>query len=129
MKAALDLRGGFERRGDAPTLCAMKGRAIGKHQYRIGQNLICARVSAMSIPSNQHLTAALSRDLRPPGSRELIKVSDDSARKVFTANKDGAVWVFAHNQPDPAFWVGKKHYGSGPSSRVRMPRKQAVIEE
>jgi hypothetical protein len=83
----------------------------------------------MSIPTNHHLSAALSRDLRQPGSRGLIKVSDDAARKVFTANKDGAVWVFAHNQPDPAFWVGKKHYGSGPSNRVRMPRTQNVSAE
>ena len=68
------------------------------------------------------MTAELSRDLTQPGSKGIIKVLDDSARKVFTANKDGAVWVFAHNQPDPAFWVGQKHYGSGPTSRVRMRR-------
>jgi hypothetical protein len=83
----------------------------------------------MSNPTNKHLCSALGRDLRVPGSKGLIKVSDDSARKVFTANKDGAVWEFAHKQPDPAFWVGKKHYGSGPTNRVRMPRTQSVEEE
>jgi hypothetical protein len=83
----------------------------------------------MSNPTIKHLTAALSRDLRPPGSKEVIKVSDDSARKIFTANKDGAVWEFAHKQPDPAFWVGKKYYGSGPTSRVRMPRTPSEVAE
>jgi hypothetical protein len=83
----------------------------------------------MSIQTNQHLSAALSRDLRQPGTRELIKVSDDSARKVFTANKDGAVFTFSHKQPDPAFWVGMKHYGSGSSSRVRMRRTQSATAE
>ena len=92
----------------------------------IGQGSHRARTSAMSIPSNKNLRAALSRDLTQAGSKGLIKVSDDSARKVFTANKDGAVWVFAHKQPDSAYWVGKKHYGSGPSNRVRMPRSQSA---
>ncbi len=82
----------------------------------------------MSIPKTQGLRAALSRDLRKPGSKGLVKVSDDSARKVFTTNRDGAVLVFAHNQPDPAFWVGMKHYGSGPSSRVRMRRSQTEVD-
>jgi hypothetical protein len=83
----------------------------------------------MSIPTNQHMIAALSRDLRPPGSKGRFKVSDDPARKVFTANKDGAVLMFSHKQPDPAFWVGIKHYGSGTSSRVRMRRTQSAAEE
>ena len=83
----------------------------------------------MSITTNQQLSAALSRDLRQPGSRGLIKVSDDSARKVFTAKKDGAVLMFSHKQPDPAFWVGMKHYGSGASSRVRMRRTQSESAE
>ena len=83
----------------------------------------------MSNPTNKHLSEALSRDLTQAGSKGRIKVSDDSARKVFTVNRDGAVWVFAHKQSDPAFWVGKKHYGSGPSSRVRMPRSQSESAE
>ena len=83
----------------------------------------------MSIPTNKHLMDALSRDLTQASKEKRIKVSDDSARKVFTANKDGAVWVFGHKQSDPAFWVGKKHYGSGPSNRVRMPRTQSVSAE
>jgi len=80
-------------------------------------------------PTNKHLSEALSRDLTQAGSSGPIKVSDDSVRKVFTANKDGAVWVFAHKQSDPEFWVGKKHYGSGPTSRVRMRRTQSAGAE
>ena len=82
----------------------------------------------MSISTRQELRLALSRDLRKPGSKGLVKVLDDSARKVFTTNRDGAVFVFAHKQPDPAFWVGMKHYASGPTSRVRMRRTQVEIE-
>jgi len=80
----------------------------------------------MSILTSHELLAALSRDLRKPGSTKLVKVLDDSARKVFTTSRDGAVFVFAHKQPDPAFWIGTKNYGSGPSSRVRMRRTQVV---
>jgi hypothetical protein len=83
----------------------------------------------MATTTNQHLSAALSRDLKQPGSKGTIKVSDDEARKVFTANKDGAVLVFSHKQPDPAFWVGVKHYGSGTSSRVRMRRSPSESAE
>lgn len=83
----------------------------------------------MSIPTNQHLIAALSRDLRSPGSTGRVKVSDDPARKVFTANRDGAVLMFSHKQSDPAFWVGVKHYGSGTSSRVRMRRTPSASAE
>ena len=57
-----------------------------------------------------------------PGSTALVKVLDDAVRKVFTANKDGAVLVFGHNQPDAAYWNGVKHYGSGSSSRIRIRR-------
>jgi len=76
----------------------------------------------MSIPTSQELQSALRRDLTKPGAKKLAKVVDDPARKVFTTNIDGAVFVFAHKQPDPAFWVGMKNYASGPSSRVRMRR-------
>ena len=76
----------------------------------------------MDISKSQHLTDALGRDLRSPGSTALVKVLDDAVRKVFTANKDGAVLVFAHNQPDAAYWNGVKHYGSGTSSRIRIRR-------
>ena len=81
----------------------------------------------MDISKNELLRVALGRDLRPAGSKELIKVVDDTVRKVFTANKDGAVWVFGHSQPDMAYWNGVKHYGSGPSSRIRIRRTQAII--
>ena len=83
-------------------------------------------VRPMPTPKKQHASSALSRDLTQPGSKGLIKVSDDPARKTFTASKDGAVWVFAHKQPDPAYWSGVKHYGSGPSSKIRIRRTQAV---
>lgn len=76
----------------------------------------------MDISKSQNLTDALSRDLRSPGSTALVKVLDDAVRKVFTANKDGAVLVFGHNQPDGAYWNGVKHYGSGSSSRIRIRR-------
>jgi hypothetical protein len=80
----------------------------------------------MSIPTSRVLRVALSRDLRKPGSKGLVKVLDDSVRKVFTTNRDGAVFVFSHKQRDPAFWVGMKHYGSGPSSRIRVRRTQSA---
>jgi len=76
------------------------------------------RKNLISAPSS----AELSRDLRPPGSRKRVEVVDDTARKVFTANKDGAVLVFRHSQPDAEYWNGVKHYGSGPSSRIRIRR-------
>jgi len=79
----------------------------------------------MSIPKNELLSAALSRDLMPPGSRVKVKVVDDSARKVFTANKDGAVLVFGYKQADGAYWNGVKHYGSGLSGRIRIRRTQS----
>jgi len=83
----------------------------------------------MPTPKKRGLSVALSRDLRKPGSRELVKVLDDVARKVFTAHKDGAVFEFGHKQPDPAFWKGVKHYGSGPSSRVRFRRTPEAAAE
>jgi len=83
----------------------------------------------MATPKKELLITALSRDLRQPGSGERVQVVDDVARKVFTANKDGAVWVFGHSQPDAAYWNGVKHYGSGPSSRVRIRRTQVVKEK
>ena len=81
--------------------------------------------SLMSIPTSHELQSALRRDLRKPGAKTLAKVVDDSARKVFTTSMDGAVFVFAHKQPDPAYWVGMKNYASGPSSRVRIRRNPA----
>jgi hypothetical protein len=68
------------------------------------------------------LRDALSRDLSPAAAKDRVPVVDDTVRKVFTANKDGAVLVFGHNQPDSSYWNGVKHYGSGPSSRIRIRR-------
>jgi hypothetical protein len=79
-------------------------------------------------PIKQNISAALSRDLKQPGSKEKVKVVDDVARKVFTANRDGAVLVFGHKQPDAAYWTGVKHYGSGPTSRIRI-RRTAVTAD
>ena len=81
-----------------------------------------AEDAGMDISKSQNLTDALGRDLRAPGSTALVKVLDDAVRRVFTANKDGAVLVFGHNQPDAAYWNGVKHYGSGSSSRIRVRR-------
>lgn len=80
----------------------------------------------MDISKKELLREALGRDLTPAGSETLIKVVNDPVRKVFTANKDGAVWVFGHSQPDAAYWNGVKHYGSGPSSRIRIRRTPAI---
>ena len=80
----------------------------------------------MPISKNELLRETLGRDLNPKGSKETVNVVDDAVRKVFTVNKDGAVWVFGHSQPDAAYWNGVKHYGSGPSSRIRIRRTQAA---
>jgi hypothetical protein len=81
----------------------------------------------MDISKSELLRETLGRDLNPAGSKEKVLVVDDPVRKVFTANKDGAVWVFGHSQSDAAYWNGVKHYGSGPSSRVRIRRTAAVV--
>jgi hypothetical protein len=80
----------------------------------------------MGAPTKLQMSVALGRDLRPPGLKRAVKVANDTARKVFTANKDGAVLVFGHSQTDIAYWTGVKHYGSGPSSRIRVRRSQDV---
>jgi hypothetical protein len=78
----------------------------------------------MAISTNQQLCVALSNDLNKSGVKPLTKVVDDAARKTFVANKDGAVFEFAHKQPDSDYWTGVKHYGSGKQSRIRLPRTQ-----
>lgn len=52
----------------------------------------------------------------------MVEVLDDVSRKVFTVKADGAVLEFTHQQSDRAFWKGKKHYGSGKTSLIRIPR-------
>jgi len=74
----------------------------------------------MPIPSNQQLLIALSNDLNKSGS--VMKFVDETARKTFTANKDGIFFEFAHNQSDDNFWTGVKYYSSGKQSRIRFPR-------
>ena len=76
----------------------------------------------MSSPMNQQLRIALSNDLNKSGSKPAAKVVDDAARKTFTATIDGAVFEFAHKQPDNDYWNGVKYYGSGKRSRIRFPR-------
>ena len=83
----------------------------------------------MAIPKKQQVSSALSRDLTRPGSKGLTKVSNDPARKTYTASKDGAVWVFSYSQPDPAYWSGVKHYGSGPTSKIRIRRTPVETAE
>lgn len=78
----------------------------------------------MSIPMNRQLCAALTNDLNRSGSKPATKVVDDAARKTFTANIDGAVFEFAHRQPDNEFWNGVKYYGSGKRSSIRFRRTQ-----
>ena len=78
----------------------------------------------MANSTNQQLCIALSNDLNKSGAQPLMKVIDDVARKTFTSNKDGAVFEFAHKQPDTNYWNGVKHYGSGKQSKIRLPRTQ-----
>jgi hypothetical protein len=78
----------------------------------------------MPTPSNQQLLIALSNDLNKPGATPVMKFVDEAARKTFTANKDGILFEFAHNQPDDHFWNGIKHYSSGKQSKIRFPRTQ-----
>jgi len=80
----------------------------------------------MAISKSELLRETLGRDLNPAGAKEMVQVVDDPVRKVFTVNKDGAVWVFGHSQSDAAYWNGVKHYGSGPTSRVRIRRTPAA---
>ncbi len=79
----------------------------------------------MSIPSIQQMHAALSDDLKKHGTEGL---SSDATRKTFNVRVPGAVLEFTHKQADPAFWSGVKHYGSGPSSRFRMPRTAVAMD-
>jgi len=78
----------------------------------------------MAISTNQQLLVALSNDLNKSGSTSAMELVDETARKTFTANKDGVVFEFAHKQPDNAYWNGVKYYSSGKQSKVRFPRTQ-----
>lgn len=73
----------------------------------------------MATHSLQQLHDTLTADLKKLGSPS---VSNDVGRKTFSARVDGAILEFAHKQADPAYWTGVKHYPSGPSSRLRLPR-------
>ncbi|RYD78235.1 MAG: hypothetical protein EOP84_14535 [Verrucomicrobiaceae bacterium] len=83
----------------------------------------------MAISSGERLRIALNRDLKKTGSVGLSKVVNDSRRKTFTVNKDGAVLEFAHKQPDGEFWSGIKYYGSGTRSRIRIRRTPEEVKE
>ena len=76
----------------------------------------------MSNPTSQQLCAALNGDLKKAGPKVYSKAVNDEPRKVFTANMNGAVLEFSHNQPDRAYWGGFKSYGSGSRNRVRIKR-------
>jgi hypothetical protein len=78
----------------------------------------------MANSTNQQLLIALSNDLNKSGSTPAMEIIDQTARKIFTGNKDGVVFEFAHKQPDNAFWNGVKYYSSGKQSKVRFPRTQ-----
>jgi hypothetical protein len=73
----------------------------------------------MATHSIQQLHETLTGDLKKLGSQSVV---NDVARKTFTARVNGAIIEFAHKQADPAYWTGVKHYPSGPSSRLRLPR-------
>jgi hypothetical protein len=79
----------------------------------------------MSNPSIQQLHSDLTADLKKLGSDA---VANDEARKTFSTQINGAIFVFGHKQADPAFWSGVKHYGSGPRSRFRMRRTLTIAE-
>ena len=72
--------------------------------------------------NSEQLHQALNADLQKMTSLGLGAVVNDATRRVFTAKATGAVFEFAHSQPDQAFWCGTKYYGSGPSSKVRLKR-------
>lgn len=76
----------------------------------------------MDITSDERLRIALNQDLKKAGSGGLSEVVNDSRRKTFKVNKDGAVLEFAHSQPDQGFWAGVKYYGSGSRARIRIRR-------
>src|SRR4051812_42617949 len=82
----------------------------------------------MATSSKENLSVALGRDLQTSASGR-IKVVDDAVRKVFTVTRDGAVLVFGHKQPDAAYWNGVKHYGSGPTSKIRVRRTPVVSKQ
>ena len=75
------------------------------------------------------LQVALNSDLnktRSVGPRVLV---NDAPRKIFTYKVEGAIFEFAHRQPDQAFWAGVKYYDSGSNSRVRIRRSQEAASE
>jgi hypothetical protein len=78
----------------------------------------------MPAPSNQQLLIALSNDFNKSGVTPTTKFVDESARKIFVANKDGILFEFAHKQADDHYWNGVKYYSSGKQSRIRLPRTQ-----
>jgi len=81
----------------------------------------------MQISTNDQLQKALNEDLKKMASLGLRAVVNDAVRRVFTATGTGVVLVFGHSQPDNDFWCGVKHYGSGPSSRVRIRRTPVAV--
>jgi len=78
----------------------------------------------MAIPTSQQLRGELNDDLSKAGSLPFAEVVNDSARKTFTTSQAGAVFEFAHKQPDREYWNGSKYYISGRRSRVRIRRTQ-----
>ena len=83
----------------------------------------------MTSPTPEQIHVALRGDLKKIGSKkDFGEVVNDVLRKIFTARRDGAIYEFAHRQPDAAFWSGVKYYGSGTQSRIRFPRTPAAIK-
>src|ERR1700712_5519786 len=76
----------------------------------------------MAILSTEQTYVALRSDLTSAGAKGFTDVVNDVARKTFTARNDGAIYEFAHKQPDTAYWTGVKYYGSGKQSRIRFRR-------
>lgn len=106
-----------------------RNKVIGRPQTTFGQKPLAGLACDMSTLSSQQLRTALNDDLRKAGSEGFSKVVNDAARKTFTANKDGAVFEFAHSQPDTAYWKGVKYYGSGSRSVIRIPRAPSESPE
>ena len=79
----------------------------------------------MPTSSNEQLLVALSNDFNKSGATPALNFVDQSARGIFTANKDGVLFEFTHKQPDAQFWTGVKYYSSGMQSKIRLPRTQA----
>jgi len=107
----------------------MEKQAAHCADCRNGQiGIVSVDLKLMPNSTSQQLLIALSNDLNKSGAKPAIEFVDETARKTFTANKDGVLFEFAHKQPDSQYWNGVKYYSSGKQSKIRIPRTPSVAE-